>query len=144
LGSLRAFPDAARRRAHALGETLTLELARRVGHRGAIGRRSFRVGSQAARRLAQRVDAIRELFLLRREPAPGVARAAALAIELLGLVRDAALGLRQLLRLELQLAERAPPRVRRRALHLALEVPQLAGGLLAARAGGRRVLAAEI
>src|SRR5260221_6570661 len=95
---------------------------------------------QAPGGLLQGVDSIRELLLLAGEPAPRVGRAAPFAIEPLRFARDAPLRLRDLLRLELQIAERPPLRTRRSLLHPRLGVAQLARRLFAFRRRSRRIV----
>src|SRR6185369_11738900 len=95
-----------RGRAHPVAELLSGKILRRLARR-----------RQPLRGLLQAVEAIGEPFLLGGQPPPRVARAAAFAIEPLGLVGDPLLRLRDLLRLELQIAERAPLRIRRSVFH---------------------------
>ncbi len=93
--------------AHARGELL-----RGQGACGLDGR-----GQRFGRPL-QRVEAIGQLILVTGEPAPCVGGAAPFPIELSGLAGNAALLLGDLLRLELQIAERALLGVGSPALHL--------------------------
>src|SRR4029079_763819 len=84
-------------------------------------------------------DAIGELLLVAGETPARVGGAAAFLVETLGLGGNPPLRVRALLRLELEIAERAPLRVGGSILHLRLGAAQLPRRFLALRRGPRGV-----
>jgi len=92
----------------------------------------------------QRIDAIGELVLLRRQPPQPILIAATVPFEPVDLVGDTPLAVGYLLRLELQLAGGALLGVNVAAAELPFHLPQRVGRLLSARRSGLGIPALQI
>ena len=112
-----------RRLAHALRKLLTFELSCGLAGRGLFPGFALPVPRKAFHLLLQTLGALGEPLLIAGKPAPGIVSRLAFC-GATGFVGEAALGIRQLTRLELEIAERSPAIVGARRLQLFFEIAQ--------------------